>query len=114
MEPPIPPRRQHLPRKLKTPKQPRPPPKCSASPASVADTSPWLKSHPAPFAIARSVGGRTIRCSLPTPCYEGGANAPSLLQAQEFYRTIGVSDPHLKGHERSPRASEMPPDLFDL
>jgi len=42
------------------------------------------------------------------PGYEGGANAPSLSQAQEFYRSIGVSDPHLKGHERSPRAYEMP------
>jgi len=46
------------------------------------------------------------------PDYEGGGNAPSLRQAQEFYRTIGVSDPHLKGHERAPRTDEMPPGLF--
>ncbi len=46
------------------------------------------------------------------PDYEGGGNAPSLRQAQEFYRTIGVSDPHLKGHERAPRAQEMPMGLF--
>jgi len=43
------------------------------------------------------------------PGYEGGANAPSLCQAREFYRAIGVSDPHLKGHERPPRADELPP-----
>ncbi len=42
------------------------------------------------------------------PEYEGGANAPSLKQAREFYRNIGVSDPHLKGHERAPRADERP------
>jgi len=43
------------------------------------------------------------------PAYEGGANAPSLLQAREFYRDLGVSDPQLKGHERPPRAEELPP-----
>jgi ribonuclease HII len=46
------------------------------------------------------------------PDYEGGGNAPSLNQAQDFFRTIGVSDPHLKGHERAPRADEMPTSLF--
>lgn len=45
------------------------------------------------------------------PDYEGGANAPSLHQAKEFFRTIAVSDPELKGHERKPRAEEMPPHL---
>jgi ribonuclease HII len=43
------------------------------------------------------------------PDYEGGANAPSLHQARAFYGAIGVSDPHLKGHERPPRADELPP-----
>lgn len=42
------------------------------------------------------------------PEYEGGANAPSLLQARMFYKSIGVSDPHLKGHERAPRPEELP------
>jgi ribonuclease HII len=42
------------------------------------------------------------------PNYEGGANAPSLNQAREFFRTIAVSDPELRGHERQPRAEEMP------
>jgi ribonuclease HII len=42
------------------------------------------------------------------PDYEGGANAPSLRQARAFYSSIGVSDPHLKGHERPPRADELP------
>lgn len=42
------------------------------------------------------------------PVYEGGANAPSLHQAREHFRSIGVSDPHLKGHERKPRVDEMP------
>ena len=43
-----------------------------------------------------------------TPDYEGGANAPSLNQAREFFQSIGVSDPHLKGHERPPRPDELP------
>lgn len=43
------------------------------------------------------------------PNYEGGANGPCLTQAKEFFRTIGVSDPKLKGCERPPRAGEMPP-----
>jgi ribonuclease HII len=42
------------------------------------------------------------------PDYEGGANAPSLNQAREFFRSIAVSDPELKGHEREPRDEEMP------
>ncbi len=42
------------------------------------------------------------------PAYEGGANAPSLHQAREHYHTLGVSDPHLKGHERKPRPEELP------
>jgi ribonuclease HII len=41
--------------------------------------------------------------------YEGGANAPSLHQARDFFKSIGVSDPNLKGHERAPRAEELPP-----
>jgi ribonuclease HII len=45
------------------------------------------------------------------PNYEGSANAPSLNQAREFFKTISVSDPELKGHERKPRAEEMPPHL---
>ncbi|MDR3727419.1 MAG: ribonuclease HII [Terracidiphilus sp.] len=44
--------------------------------------------------------------------YEGGANAPSLRQARDFYESIGVSDPKLKGHERAPRAEELPLTLF--
>jgi ribonuclease HII len=44
--------------------------------------------------------------------YEGGANAPSLHQARDFYDSIGVSDPKLKGHERAPRAEELPLTLF--
>jgi ribonuclease HII len=43
------------------------------------------------------------------PEYKDGANAPSLHQAREYYRNLGVSDPHLKGHERPPRADELPP-----
>jgi hypothetical protein len=46
------------------------------------------------------------------PDYEGGANAPSLHQARDFYDSIGVSDPKLKGHERAPRAEELPLTLF--
>jgi ribonuclease HII len=42
------------------------------------------------------------------PDYEGGANAPSLHQGREFFRMISVSDPELKGHERKPRAEELP------
>jgi len=41
------------------------------------------------------------------PDYEGGANAPSLTQARQNFKTIGVSDPKLKGHERPPRAHEL-------
>ena len=44
--------------------------------------------------------------------YEGGANAHSLNQARALFRTIGVSDPNLKGHERAPREEELPPILF--
>jgi ribonuclease HII len=47
------------------------------------------------------------------PGYDGGANAPSLNQAREFFRTISVSDPELKGHEREPRPEEMPPHLSE-
>jgi ribonuclease HII len=43
------------------------------------------------------------------PNYEGGANAPSLNQARVLFRSIGVSDPKLKGHERAPREEELPP-----
>jgi ribonuclease HII len=43
------------------------------------------------------------------PDYEDGANAPSLNQARALFRAIGVSDPKLKGHERAPRADELPP-----
>ena len=46
------------------------------------------------------------------PDYEGCANAPSLNQAREFFRSIGVSDPRLKGHERAPRSEEIPVLLF--
>jgi ribonuclease HII len=45
------------------------------------------------------------------PDYEGGANAPSLHQARELFRQIGVSDAKLKGHERAPRPDEMPMTL---
>jgi hypothetical protein len=41
--------------------------------------------------------------------YEGGANGPSLNQARDFFHSIRVSDPKLKGSERSPRPDEMPP-----
>lgn len=44
---------------------------------------------------------------LADPDYEGGANAPSLNQAREHFRRIGVSDPELKGCERPPREDEM-------
>jgi hypothetical protein len=37
-----------------------------------------------------------------------------LNQAREFFRSIAVSDPELKGHEREPRADEMPPDGMQL
>ena len=43
------------------------------------------------------------------PGYEGGANAPSLMQARAYFAAIAVSDPHLKGHERAARAEEIPP-----
>jgi ribonuclease HII len=42
------------------------------------------------------------------PDYADCANAPSLNQARVFFKEIGVSDPKLKGHERKPRAEEMP------
>ena len=42
------------------------------------------------------------------PDYVGGANAPSLEQAREFFKSIGVSDPQLKGQERAPRREELP------
>jgi ribonuclease HII len=42
------------------------------------------------------------------PDYEGGANEPSLRQARELFRQIGVSDAKLKGHERAPRPEEIP------
>jgi ribonuclease HII len=45
------------------------------------------------------------------PDYEGGANEPSLHQARELFKSIGVSDPKLKGHERQPREEELPPKL---
>jgi len=45
------------------------------------------------------------------PDYEGGANEPSLRQARELFRQIGVSDPKLKGHERAPRPDELPMTL---
>jgi len=41
--------------------------------------------------------------------FEGGANGPSLNQAREFFRSLGVSNPKLKGRERPPRPDEMPP-----
>jgi len=44
--------------------------------------------------------------------YEGGANAPSLKQARELFKNIGVSDPKLKGHERAPRPEELRLTLF--
>jgi hypothetical protein len=41
--------------------------------------------------------------------FEGGANGPSLNQAREFFRILGVSSPQLKGRGRSPRPEEMLP-----
>ncbi|MGA2120247.1 MAG: CPCC family cysteine-rich protein [Bryobacteraceae bacterium] len=32
--------------------------------------------------------------------FEGGANRPSLNQAREFFRSLGVSDPKFKRRER--------------
>jgi ribonuclease HII len=43
------------------------------------------------------------------PDYAGGANAASLNRARELFRSIGVSDEKLKGHERAPREDELPP-----
>ena len=45
------------------------------------------------------------------PDYRGGANGPSLNEARRFFRTIGVSDPALKGKERLPRPNELPPHM---
>jgi hypothetical protein len=42
------------------------------------------------------------------PDWQGGANGPSLNEAKEFYRTMGVGDPKMKGHERPPTPEEMP------
>ena len=41
------------------------------------------------------------------PDYEGGANAPSLNQARQLFREIGVSDEQFKGNGRAPRPEEM-------
>jgi len=43
------------------------------------------------------------------PDYEGGANAPSLRQAQANFKKIGVSDPHFEGNGRKARPEEYPP-----
>ena len=102
-----------------------PPPEVPVEPEmpEVATAVPPVRRFPCPccgyFTLSEEPPGTFCHCEVcwweddpvqfADPAYEGGANAPSLLQAQEFYRTIGVSDPHLKGHERSPRANEMPP-----
>jgi hypothetical protein len=36
------------------------------------------------------------------PDQAGGANGPSLMQAQRHFAKIGVSDPHCRGRERVP------------
>ena len=48
------------------------------------------------------------------PSFEGGANAPSLPQARENYKKIGVSDPSFSGNGRKPLPEEIPqqPKLF--
>jgi len=46
------------------------------------------------------------------PDYEGGANAASLNQARELFKSIGVSDEKLKGHGRVPREDELPPPML--
>jgi hypothetical protein len=40
--------------------------------------------------------------------YRGGANRPSLREARERYRSLGVSEPRLLKHARAPLPAEIP------
>jgi ribonuclease HII len=62
---------------------------------------------PGTFALCEVCWWEDDSVQFADPDYEGGANAPSLNQARENFKTIGVSDPKLKGHERAPRAEEL-------
>jgi len=105
-----------------------PVPEIPAEPESpaAAGAVPQMQRFPCPccgyFTLFEEPPGTFCHCEVcwweddpvqfADPDYEGGGNAPSLRQAREFYRIIGVSDPHLKGHERAPHAGEMPTGLF--
>ena len=42
------------------------------------------------------------------PTYRGGANSPSLIEAQANFRSFGASDPQFLDSVRSPRPGERP------
>lgn len=43
------------------------------------------------------------------PKYDGGANSPSLVEARETFRRIGVSEKRLQPYARPPKPHEIPP-----
>jgi len=42
------------------------------------------------------------------PTYEGGANALSLYQAQQYFRDSGSADPNCLAYARKPNREELP------
>ncbi|HEY1767714.1 MAG TPA: ribonuclease HII [Terracidiphilus sp.] len=67
-----------------------------------------LEQPPGTFAHCEVCWWEDDPVQFADPDYEGCANAPSLNQARAFFASLGVSDPNLKGHERTPRPEEMP------
>jgi len=67
------------------------------------------EAPPGTFLICEVCWWEDDNVQFDDPDYAGGANGPSLHQAREYFRSNGVSDQKMKGHERPPRPDELPP-----
>ena len=64
---------------------------------------------PGTYLICEVCGWEDDPVQFKDPDFLGGANAPSLKQAREYYRTIGMSSPERLARKRQDDAARLPP-----